>query len=138
MPISDLSLQPFAGPCVARQRPECVQGGRLLFHFQRGFVAQIADAAGPLAGHERRDLDLQGGDLLPPRLLTGHQVLCRGDVVDTELAEDVLDTRRCHPDAFLGPDASLAAQCPIPLAGFVEVADVHRDRSPFPEAGECK
>ncbi len=137
VPISYLSLKPFAGTSVAGQRPERVERGRLLLHLQRCPVAQIPNAAAALSGHQGGDLDLQRGDLLASRLLAGHEILGRSNVVDAKLAQDVLDTRRRHTNAFLGPDASLATQRAIPLPRLVEVADAHGGRPSLPEALEC-
>ena len=131
--LPDLRLELFASSGVVGDRPEGRNGGRLLLHLQGCPVAQLGNAATGLPGRKGRDLDLQRRDLLPARLLAREQLLGRCDIRHAKLAQDVLDPGLGHAQTFLGPDATLAPQRPIPLARLVDAAHVHRHGTPLPE-----
>ena len=102
-----------------------------MLHVERGLVAQLDDRRRALAGQERGDLDLERGDLLPPRLLVDQQLLGLADIAYAQLAKNVGDPRRRHAEPFLGADPALAAERPFPVAGLVVAPGRHRQRAAF-------
>ena len=130
--VADLRLKPLASASVVGDGPQGSDRGSLLLHLERGPIAQLRHAAG-LAAQQRRDLDLQRRDLLPPALFRRQQLLGGGNVMHAELAEDVLHARLGHAQTLFRADATLAPHRPVALAGLVYAVDVHRHRAPFPE-----
>ena len=85
--VADLDLQALAGAGLLGDRPEGLEGARLLLDLEGRRVAQRRQRLARLLADEAVEL---GGELVHPRdvgLLAGEQVLGRGQVVEPERAE---------------------------------------------------
>ncbi len=134
--LAQLGLQLLPRSGIGGGRPESPERRLLLLHLQGRLVPQRAGVGIALAGQQRADLDLEGGEVLATLLLIDQQQLRGGDVRDAQLAQDVLHPRLGDAQSFLGPHPGLTPQGSLAVAGHVGPPRVHRLEPPLPDQVE--